>query len=108
MGNFLNIIKDNLDDIDLSYYFVKGSDEERMLYLKKHFKYFNFKEINESKLIDAFNNPNEKYYYFISSFLFNSSTMINLSKLTLNIDGWFGFLCKSIKRKGWSPPVSIA
>jgi hypothetical protein len=66
MGNFLNIIKDNLDDIDLSYYFVKGSDEERMLYLKKHFKYFNFKEINESKLIDAFNNPNEKYYYFIS------------------------------------------
>ena len=66
MGNFLNIIKDDLDDIDLSYYFVKGSDEERMLYLKKHFKYFNFKEINESKLIDAFNNPNEKYYYFIS------------------------------------------
>ena len=66
MGNYLNIIKDNLDDIDLSYYFVKGSDEERMLYLKKHFKYFNFKEINESKLIDAFNNPNEKYYYFIS------------------------------------------
>jgi len=66
MGNFLNIIKDNLDDIDLSYYFVKGSDEERMLYLKKHFKHFNFKEINESKLIDAFNNPNEKYYYFIS------------------------------------------
>ena len=66
MGNFLNIIKDDLDDIDLNYYFVKGSDEERMLYLKKHFKYFNFKEINESKLIDAFNNPNEKYYYFIS------------------------------------------
>ena len=23
----------------LSYYFVKGSDEERMLYLKKHFKH---------------------------------------------------------------------
>ena len=38
MGNFLNIIKDDLDDIDLNYYFVKGSDEERMLYLKKHFK----------------------------------------------------------------------
>lgn len=66
VGNFLNIIKDDLDDIDLNYYFVKGDDEERMLYLKKHFKYFNFKEINESKLIDAFNNPNEKYYYFIS------------------------------------------
>lgn len=66
MGNFLNIIKDDLDNIDLNHYFVKGSDEERMSYLKKHFKYFNFKEINESKLIDAFNNPNEKYYYFIS------------------------------------------
>ena len=91
MGNFLNIIKDDLDDIDLNYYFVKGSDEERMLYLKKHFKYFNFKEINESKLIDAFNNPNEKYYYFISklstfSFFentipFTQSLMVSLKTL---------------------------
>ena len=92
MGNFLNIIKDNLDDIDLSYYFVKGSDEERMLYLKKHFKYFNFKEINESKLIDAFNNPNEKYYYFISklsTFSFFENTipfteLLMISLKTLN------------------------
>ena len=91
MGDFLNIIKDDLDDIDLNYYFVKGSDEERMLYLKKHFKYFNFKEINESKLIDAFNNPNEKYYYFISklstfSFFentipFTQSLMVSLKTL---------------------------
>ncbi len=92
MGNFLNIIKDDLDDIDLSYYFVKGSDEERMLYLKKHFKHFNFKEINESKLIDAFNNPNEKYYYFISrlsTFSFFENTipfteLLMISLKTLN------------------------
>jgi hypothetical protein len=91
MGNFLNIISDDLDHIDLNHYFVKGSDEERMLYLKKHFKYFNFKEINESRLIDAFNNPNEKYYYFISklstfSFFentipFTESLMVSLKKL---------------------------
>ena len=66
MGDFLNIIGEDLDVIDFEHYFVKGSDEERMLYLKKHFKYFNSKEINESKLIDAFNNPSEKSYYFIS------------------------------------------
>jgi hypothetical protein len=42
MGDFLNIIGDDLDVIDFEHYFVKGDDVERMSYLKKHFEYFKF------------------------------------------------------------------
>jgi hypothetical protein len=66
MGNFLNIIIDDLDTIDVNYYFVKGNDKERMEYLKKHFNYFNFNKIKECTLLDSYQNKNENYYYFIS------------------------------------------
>jgi hypothetical protein len=66
MGDFLNIIGDDLDVIDFEHYFVKGDDVERMSYLKKHFEYFKFNKYKECTLLDAYKNPNEKYYYFIS------------------------------------------
>ena len=66
MGDFLNIIGDDLDVIDFEHYFVKGDDIERMSYLKKHFGYFKFNKYKECTLLDAYKNPNEKYYYFIS------------------------------------------
>lgn len=66
MGDFLNIIGEDLDVIDFEHYFVKGDDVERMLHLKKHFEYFKFNKYKECTLLDAYKNPNEKYYYFIS------------------------------------------
>ncbi len=78
MGDFLNIIGDDLDVIDFEHYFVKGDDIERMSYLKKHFGYFKFNKYKECTLLDAHENPNEKYYYFISrlsTFSFFENTM---------------------------------
>lgn len=66
MGDFLNIIVEDLDIIDFEHYFVKGDDVERMSYIKKHFGYFKFYKYKECTLLDAYENPNEKYYYFIS------------------------------------------
>jgi len=66
MGDFLNIIRDDLDTIGVDYYFYKGDDDERMSHLKRHFKYFNFKKSRECALEDAYKNENENYYYFIS------------------------------------------
>ena len=66
MGDFLNIIKDNLDTISFEYYFFKDNDDERMSNLKRHFRYFKFNKYKECTLLDAYENPNEKYYYFIS------------------------------------------
>jgi hypothetical protein len=42
MGDFLNIIKDNLDTISFEHYFFKDSDDERISNLKRHFRYFKF------------------------------------------------------------------
>lgn len=66
MGDFLNIIKDNLDTISFEYYFFKDNDDERISNLKRHFRYFKFNKYKECNLLDAYENPNEKYYYFIS------------------------------------------
>jgi hypothetical protein len=92
MGDFLNIIREELDVIDIHNYFFKGDDEERMTHLKKHFKYFKFNKIKECSLLDAHHNKNEKYYYFISrlstfSFFentipFNESLMTALTTLS--------------------------
>ena len=67
MGDFLNIIKDNLDTISFEHYFFKDSDDERISNLKRHFRYFKFNKYKECTLLDAYQNSNEKYYYFISS-----------------------------------------
>jgi len=34
--------------------------------LKRHFRHFKFNKYKECTLLDAYENPNEKYYYFIS------------------------------------------
>ena len=67
MGDFLNIIRDDLDTISFEHYFLKGDDDERMSILKRHFRYFKFNKYKECILLDAYENPNEKYYYFISN-----------------------------------------
>ena len=92
MGDFLNIIRDDLDTIGVDYYFYKGDDDERMSHLKRHFRYFNFKKSRECTLEDVYKNENEKYYYFISSLStfsffestipFNESLMVTLKTLS--------------------------
>ena len=66
MGDFLNIIGEDLDTISFEHYFLKGDDDERMSNLKRHFRHFKFNKYKECTLLDAYENPNEKYYYFIS------------------------------------------
>ena len=66
MGDFLNVICDNLDNIDADLFFFKRkltTPEERMLELSGFVNLYNIDNFKSCTLKDMYENPNLNYYY---------------------------------------------
>jgi hypothetical protein len=70
MGDFLNIIIDDLDDIEGKHFYRKSKwsgDEKIDLFLKDIFDFHGFTKWRKCTFEEAKNNPDENYFYFIIS-----------------------------------------
>jgi hypothetical protein len=88
MGDFLNIIIDDLDDID-GYHFYKnakwGGQEKIDSFLKEIFDSHGVVNYRACTFDEAKNNPNENYYYFI----------LSLKRLQFVLDAYNGLPLKT-------------
>lgn len=88
MGDFLNIIIDDLDDID-GYHFYKnakwGGQEKIDSFLKEIFDSHGIVNYRACTFDEAKNNPNENYYYFI----------LSLKRLQFVLDAYNGLPLKT-------------
>jgi hypothetical protein len=70
MGDFLNIIIDDLDDIEGKHFYKKSKwsgDEKIDLFLKDIFDFHGFTKWRKCTFEEAKKNPEENYFYFIVS-----------------------------------------
>lgn len=70
MGDFLNIIIDDLDDIEGRFFYKNSKwdgDERIRIFLGEIFECHGIKNYRTCTFDEAKNNPNENYYYFILS-----------------------------------------
>ena len=93
MGDFLNVICDNLDNIDADLFFFKRkltTPEERMSELSGFVNLYNIDNFKSSTLKDMYENPNLNYYYFIPKIqnatrLFGEEFNVSFPESFLNI-----------------------